>query len=155
MSDPGEASRDGLLPVERRTYMTALAAGSGLTGGTGAAAATSSTGDGETVSTGSDVTPTNTGYGEGGYGAGAYGGPTGPPPLRDEWNAPTSIADDGLYRDVNGDQTFDIRDVQGFFEELDSDEVQNNAYAFDFDGDGRVSIFDVQALFQDLGTINN
>ena len=153
MSDR-EEQREGLLPVERRTYMTIFAAGSGVAGGATSTAAGTAPSEGGATSTGGDVTPANTGYGEGGYGEGPYGGPVGPPPLRDEWDAPTSIADDDLYRDINGDEGFDILDVQGFFEELDNEVVRNNVFAFDFDGDGRISIFDVQALFQDLGSID-
>jgi hypothetical protein len=40
-----------------------------------------------------------------------------------------------------------ILDVQALFANLDSDAVQNTPGAFDFNGDGNVSILDVQALF--------
>jgi hypothetical protein len=60
---------------------------------------------------------------------------------------------DGLYRDINGDGEFTITDVQVFFENRDSDVVQNNPGAFNFDGTDdpeEVTLADVQALFMDL-----
>lgn len=58
--------------------------------------------------------------------------------------------DDTVYEDVNGDGAFDIVDVQAFFQNgnYESDAVQNNPQAFNYDGEGGVDIFDVQALFQ-------
>lgn len=58
--------------------------------------------------------------------------------------------DDGEYEDVNGDDTFDIVDVQALFANLDDDAVQNNPEKFDFNDDGTVDIVDVQALFFEL-----
>jgi hypothetical protein len=40
--------------------------------------------------------------------------------------------------------------VQALFNVYETQVVQNNAAAFDFDGDGEVSITDVQALFDQL-----
>ena len=74
----------------------------------------------------------------------------GPPPLPDQDNAPQDLDGDGLYEDVNGDDQFSIADVQIFFQNRDSDAVQNNPEAFNFDETDppEVSIGDVQALFQ-------
>jgi len=58
---------------------------------------------------------------------------------------------DGLLNDVDGDGEFDIFDVQALFNNLDSDAVQNNPAAFNFNGDenpSEVTIFDVQGLFE-------
>lgn len=57
---------------------------------------------------------------------------------------------DGLLNDVNGDGGFDVFDVQFFFNHLPSDTAQNNPWAFDFDENGEVNIFDVQSLFSKL-----
>ncbi len=61
----------------------------------------------------------------------------------------TDTTGDGRLNDLNGDGTFDIVDVQVLFDNLDSPTVQSNPLLFDFLGEGndRVSIFDVQALF--------
>jgi pimeloyl-ACP methyl ester carboxylesterase len=66
-------------------------------------------------------------------------------------NPPLDLNGDGRYRDIYGDGTFDIFDVQALFDNLDSAAVQEHPEAFDFTGDGgSVTIFDVQALFDDL-----
>lgn len=75
------------------------------------------------------------------------GGGGGPKPLPGFNNPPTDPDGDGLYEDLNGDGTFDITDVQAFFEHYNSPEVQNNAQYYDFNGDGSVDVIDVQALF--------
>jgi hypothetical protein len=61
----------------------------------------------------------------------------------------TDTTDDGLLNNVDGDETFNIFDVQALFNELESTAVQNNPGLFDFDDDDppEVNIFDVQALF--------
>jgi hypothetical protein len=63
----------------------------------------------------------------------------------------TDTTGDGLLNDVNGDGEFDIFDVQVLFDNLDSPVVQNSSAAFNFAGinEDRVSIFDVQGLFND------
>lgn len=65
---------------------------------------------------------------------------------------PNDLTNDGLYRDIDGDGSFDIFDVQAFHVEYKSSVVQNHTAAFNFDGNGPVDIFDVQALFTDLQT---
>lgn len=61
----------------------------------------------------------------------------------------TDTTGDGLLNDVTGDGATDIADIQLLFENLDNQAVQDNAALFDFAGvqDDRVTIFDVQALF--------
>ena len=68
-------------------------------------------------------------------------------------NPPQDLDNDGLYEDIDGDDEFDIFDVQALFENLDSDAVQNNPEEFNFNEDENpeeVGIFDVQALFNRL-----
>ena len=64
---------------------------------------------------------------------------------------PQDIDGDGLYEDIDGNGSFDIFDVQALFNGLESDPVQNNPEAFNFNDDDNpddVSIFDVQGLFE-------
>lgn len=74
--------------------------------------------------------------------------PVSPPPVVGE-DRPQDLNGDGLFEDINGDGELNIFDVQVLFANLESDTVQDNAWAFSFqDGDGdEVDIFDVQALF--------
>lgn len=72
------------------------------------------------------------------------------PPVIGE-NPPTDPDNDGLYEDINGDGQFDVFDVQAFFNNINSEPIQNNAELFDFDGSGGdANVFDVQALFNQL-----
>jgi hypothetical protein len=78
---------------------------------------------------------------------------TGPPALPGFDNPPQDLDGDGLFEDVDGDGEFDIFDVQALFNGLESNEVQNNPAAFNFNNDDNpdgVSIFDVQGLFNKL-----
>ena len=73
-----------------------------------------------------------------------------PPPLVGG-RRPKSLGNDGLYDDVRGDGELDINDVQALFNNLDNPDLQANAQAFDFSGQGgAVDILDVQALFERL-----
>ena len=65
---------------------------------------------------------------------------------------PRDLDGDGRYRDVRGDGTVDVADVQALFENLDSPAVQENSHRFNFQGDRHeaVTVFDVQALFETL-----
>lgn len=74
-----------------------------------------------------------------------------PAPLEPE-RQPLDLNGDGLYRDVRGDNEFTIADVQMLFAHLDDPAVQNYATAYNFSGfnENQVSIFDVQALYNDL-----
>lgn len=66
-------------------------------------------------------------------------------------NPATDTTGDGLLNDVDGDGEFDVFDVQAFFNNLESDPIQNNPERFDFsESGGDPDIFDVQALFAQL-----
>jgi len=74
----------------------------------------------------------------------------GPPSLPGFDASPRDMDGDGRYENVDGDDEFDIFDVQTLFSSLDSDAVQNHPAAFNFNGDDdpeAVTIFDVQGLF--------
>ena len=73
----------------------------------------------------------------------------GPPPVVGI-DPPQDLDGDGLYRDLNGDGSLTVADVQIFFQQRDSDVVQDNVAAFDFRTDGALSIGDVQLLFQEF-----
>ena len=72
------------------------------------------------------------------------------PPLVVGDEPPRDLDGDGLYRDLNGDGQLTVADVQIFFQQRDSDVVQDNVAAFDFRTDGALSIGDVQVLFQEF-----
>jgi len=75
-----------------------------------------------------------------------------PPAIVGE-NQPTQTDDidqEGVYEDINGDGTFNVVDVGAFFNNYESDAVQNNTAAFDYNGDGSVSIIDVGLMFDSL-----
>jgi outer membrane protein assembly factor BamB len=76
----------------------------------------------------------------------------GPPALPEQDDPPQDLNGDGLYRDVDGDGEFSVGDVQLFFQYRNSDPVQNNPEAFNFDDSdpAEVTVADVQALFQDF-----
>jgi hypothetical protein len=65
-------------------------------------------------------------------------------------NLPTDQNGDGLYRDINGDNSFDIVDVQAMFANRDDPALTNNPQYFDFNDDGKVDIVDVQRLFAEV-----
>ncbi len=67
-------------------------------------------------------------------------------------NPATDTNGDGNFDDVDGDGNADIVDVQALFDSLDNGELQSGAELFDFAGlsDNRVSVFDVQALFNEV-----
>jgi subtilisin family serine protease len=65
----------------------------------------------------------------------------------------TDTNSDGLLDDIDGDESFDIFDVQALFNGLESDAVQDNPGLFNFNDDedpDEVTIFDVQGLFNEL-----
>ncbi|WP_226482095.1 glycoside hydrolase family 5 protein [Natrinema amylolyticum] len=55
---------------------------------------------------------------------------------------------DGRYEDVTGDGETTHEDVDAFFDNLESDGVQENPEAFDFDGNGRTGFSDVLELLR-------
>ena len=60
---------------------------------------------------------------------------------------------DGLLNNVDGDDSFNIFDVQALFNNLETDRVQDNPGLFNFNGDtdpDEVTVFDVQGLFGQL-----
>ncbi|WP_222915754.1 endo-1,4-beta-xylanase [Natrinema sp. SYSU A 869] len=63
---------------------------------------------------------------------------------------PQDTTGDGRYDDVTGDGETTHEDVTAFFENLESDGVQTNPDAFDFDENGRVGFADVLALLRDV-----
>jgi hypothetical protein len=74
------------------------------------------------------------------------------PPVTGE-SSPRDLDGDGLFEDIDGDGEFTIFDVQALFNGLDSDSVQTNPGAFNFNEDEEpeeVTIFDVQGLFERL-----
>ena len=148
MSKQTENSREGLLPLERRTYLLSLAAGAGAAGG--AAGGTTATGSvSQKTESVHEYEDSWVGYGRGPYGTGLYGD-TAPPALPNQDSLPTDKDGDGLFEDVDGDDQFTIFDVQTFFNQFESDEAQRYAPFYDFNNDGEVSIFDVQGIFNRL-----
>lgn len=65
-------------------------------------------------------------------------------------NRVTDPDDDGRYEDLNGNGRMDVADVQAFFANIDSSEVQQNSQLFDFNDSGQVNVADVQALFDEV-----
>ncbi|MUV90955.1 PKD domain-containing protein [Halapricum sp. CBA1109] len=58
---------------------------------------------------------------------------------------------DGQLEDVNGDGQAGLFDALTYYNERNSDVVQNNPSAFDFDGNGQAgTLFDALALFNDI-----
>jgi hypothetical protein len=152
---------DSSLPVQRRTYLTALAAGAVAAGETAAQPDQAGQTD---VETQNGDRPFSYGWGNGnlGYGHGPYGGSELPPIAT---NLPPRNIDpqkDNLYRDIRGESWrpgvsdadgLDILDVQALFNNLDNPDLQDNSALFNFAGvnPNEVSVLDVQALFNDIG----
>jgi hypothetical protein len=64
---------------------------------------------------------------------------------------PANVDDDPQLEDVNGDGTTDLFDALDFFNNRNSDLIQNNVAAFDFDGDGDTGdLFDALALWNEI-----
>ncbi|MUV89714.1 hypothetical protein GJ629_07225 [Halapricum sp. CBA1109] len=75
------------------------------------------------------------------------------PPIGDGSGPPTSLDDDPLLEDVNGDGTGDLFDALAYYNNRDSDAVAANPDAFDFDGDGDAGdLFDALALWNELSS---
>jgi PKD repeat protein len=60
----------------------------------------------------------------------------------------TDPDDDGLCEDLNGNERVDFDDVTTFFEQLESNGVQNDVSRFDFNANGRIDFDDVTTLFE-------
>ena len=71
------------------------------------------------------------------------------PPVTEDFDTPTDPYEPGLYEDVTGDGNVTVADVQVLFDNLHRDNLQQHAWAYDFSRTNpeRVTIFDVQALF--------
>ncbi len=70
---------------------------------------------------------------------------TGPPPMNGI--QPKDLNSDGLFEDINGDNSFNFGDIVFFFKNFDKPEIQNYPQFYDFNGDGQVNFGDVIALF--------
>jgi hypothetical protein len=67
-------------------------------------------------------------------------------------SSPRDLNCDGTYDDIDGDRELTIMDVQTLFDRRNDEELESNAELYDFSNTGgdRISIFDVQALFNML-----
>jgi len=77
-----------------------------------------------------------------------------PTPLPGRDNPPGDLNTDGLYEDIDGDDSFDIFDIQALFNNLETVAIQQHTVAYNFNDEEdpeAVSIFDVQGLFNRLG----
>jgi hypothetical protein len=72
------------------------------------------------------------------------------PTLPNQDAPPVDTDGDDLYEDTDGDEVFDIFDVLVLFNSIDAEMMNEHGWAFDFDDDGDVDIFDVQAQFAKL-----
>lgn len=73
----------------------------------------------------------------------------GPGDITGNDNPATDPDGDGVYEDVNGDQSVDVLDVQALFTNLGSEAVANES-GLDINDDGTVDVLDVQTLFTQL-----
>ncbi|RLI83157.1 hypothetical protein DRP04_02190 [Archaeoglobales archaeon] len=71
-----------------------------------------------------------------------------PPPI--DGHQPQDLDKDGLYEDVNGDNSFNFGDIVFFFKNFDRPEIQNYSQYYDFNKDGSVNFGDVVELFYKL-----
>lgn len=62
---------------------------------------------------------------------------------------------DGLYEDVDGDGQSTCQDPDVLLNHRNAAVVQNNVDAFDFDGDGSMSVNDITILKQEIGCATN
>lgn len=77
--------------------------------------------------------------------------PEGPQePLGTEAAPPTDPNEDGLYEDLTGNGESTVEDVYVLFDNLETNAIQTNSKAFNFalDDDSKVTLRDVQALYQ-------
>ncbi|MUV90971.1 PKD domain-containing protein [Halapricum sp. CBA1109] len=73
------------------------------------------------------------------------------PALPGQSNPAQDIDGDGKFEDVNGDGSADLFDALDYYNNGDSDLIQNNVSAFDFDGDGDAGdLFDALALWNEI-----
>ncbi|AWB26390.1 right-handed parallel beta-helix repeat-containing protein [Halococcoides cellulosivorans] len=62
---------------------------------------------------------------------------------------PTDPNGDGLYEDIDGDGRWTFVDVNLFFQHSDEPVIRNHTAAYDFDGDGEISLQDTLSLFEE------
>jgi subtilisin family serine protease len=72
------------------------------------------------------------------------------PKLPNQDAHPEDTDGDDLYEDADGNGVFDILDVLVFFNGYDAPMMNDHGWAFNFDGDDDIDIFDVQAQFAKL-----
>ncbi|WP_396611604.1 S8 family serine peptidase [Haloferax sp. S1W] len=63
---------------------------------------------------------------------------------------PTDPDDDGIYEDVNGDGVVDMKDAELLYQIALKETVGSGATAFDFNGDDRFDMRDVQELVREI-----
>ena len=62
-----------------------------------------------------------------------------------------NVDNDPLLEDVNGDGQTGLFDALDYYNNRNSDAIQNNPTQFDFDGDGNVgTLFDALALYNEV-----
>jgi hypothetical protein len=75
----------------------------------------------------------------------------GPSALPGQSQAPTDPDSDGVYEDINGDGSADLRDLQPFFNLVQtSASSPSNAAFFDINGDGNADLKDLQPFFNEV-----
>lgn len=73
------------------------------------------------------------------------------PPFPGFDDPPTNTDDDEQLEDINGDGKLNIFDALAYYNNRDSDAVQDNPHLFDFDGDGTSGdLFDALALYNEI-----
>ena len=73
------------------------------------------------------------------------------PALPGQSNPAEDIDSDGKFEDVNGDGSADLFDALDYYNNGDSDLIQNNVSVFDFDGDGDAGdLFDALARWNEI-----
>lgn len=73
----------------------------------------------------------------------------GPPPVVGG-DPPTDSDGDGRYEDVDGNGRMEWSDGVRFANNIESDAVENNLEAFDYDGDGDLDLADIFALYWEV-----
>ncbi|WP_226021765.1 cellulase family glycosylhydrolase [Halomicrobium salinisoli] len=79
--------------------------------------------------------------------------PTEDTPADDGPNWPDGTTDpdgDGAYEDLNGNGEVDYSDVVEYFENMDSEGMQNNVEYYDYNGNGEIDYDDLVALFGEV-----
>ncbi len=80
----------------------------------------------------------------------------GPDALPGESNSPRDPDGDGLYEDINGNDELEPgEDAEALLQNLESDVVQDNIEAFDFDQDGEVNSMDTALLIRENDEVEN